>query len=306
MSVDTNSIADEFVKRTEWARDIDDKSFYYLLLVPAAIGMTIVFVIPTARAFQLAFYEHTLVADPEFIGIDNYIRALNHDLLTLAVRNSVIWTALGVLTQFSLGLFAALIADKHFRGRKLFRAAMIVPWVTPTIVTAIVWRWMYNTEYGIFNEALQLLGIGGLGWLSNPDIALYSVIIVNTWKGFPFFFIMLLAGLQSIPNDLYEAARVDGANTLQQFWYITLPQLKPMIVISTVFGTVWTFNYFDLIWSLTQGGPSHATEILPIFVYREAFVNYSFGYASAIALIIFAFNFIFVVSYVKVLFTEDS
>jgi ABC-type sugar transport system permease subunit len=278
-----------------------------VLLIPLAIALIGVYYIPILRNIQLSFFSKSLLEPvPTFIALQNYIRAFQDDLFFLAVQNTLVWTILGVVFQFVLGLGAALIANRSFVGQRYFRGAMLVPFITPTVVTAIVWRWMYNPQFGVINKMLTDIGLPALNWLSSESLALLSVIFVNTWKGFPFFFITLLAGLQAIPTDLYEAAKVDGAGTWGTFRYVTIPQLRPMINISVVLGTVWTFNYLGLIWALTQGGPSNATEILPLMVYREAFVGYSFGYAAAVAMIVFAFNLVFVLSYVQVLMGEEG
>jgi ABC-type sugar transport system permease subunit len=284
-----------------------DEWFFYLLIIPSFIALLIVYYIPLARIIQLSFNTKTLINPAlEFVGLGNFRRALQSDLFALSLRNTVIWTVAGVTFQFLLGLGTALLANRQFKGRKIFRSAMLIPYITPTVVAAIVWRWMYNPEFGVINEILLDLGWHGYGWLSSESLALWGVIFVNTWKGFPFFFVTLLAGLQSIPKSYYEAAKVDGANAFQQFWHITLPQLRPMINIAVVLATVSTFNYLGLVWALTRGGPANATEILPVMVYRQAFVDYSFGYSAAIALVIFAVNLVFVISYVRILTGEQG
>lgn len=287
--------------------EINENWFFYALLIPLAAALIIVYYIPIIRNFQISFISQSLL-EPEstFVGFQNYIDAFNHDLFFTSVKNTIIWTVVGVIFQFSLGLGAALIASRNFKGRRFFRGAMLVPFITPTVVTAIVWRWMYNPDFGVINKILTDIGLPAMGWLTTQDLALFSVIIVNTWKGFPFFFITLLAGLQAIPTDLYEAAEIDGAGIWGKFRYVTIPQLRPMINISVVLGTVWTFNYLGLIWALTEGGPAHATEILPVLVYREAFINYTFGYAAAIAMIVFAFNLVFVLAYARVLMGQEG
>jgi multiple sugar transport system permease protein len=287
--------------------DFVNDYFYYLLLIPCFLGLVGVYYIPLFRVVQLSFMERSLLnPTPKFVGLENYFRVFEHDLFGQSLKNTIIWTVGGVALQFGLGLGAALIASRNFRGRRWFRGAMLVPFITPTVVTAIVWRWMYNPQFGVINEILTDVGLPAQQWLASEQLALLSVILVNTWKGFPFFFVTLLAGLQAIPNNLYEAASVDGAGRIQQFWHVTVPQLKPMINISVILGTVWTFNYLGLVWALTKGGPAHATEILPVLVYRQAFQEYAFGYASAIALVIFAFNLVFVLSYFRVVVGEDD
>jgi multiple sugar transport system permease protein len=185
----------------------------------------------------------------------------------------MLWVAGSVVLKTVVGLAIALLLDRGMRGRGVYRALSIIPWGLPWAIAAMMWGWTLNTEYGIVNSLLQRLELVGapIGFLSRPTLAFLSLLVVDAWIGIPFMVVILEAGLKAIPRQLYESARVDGANVFQLFGHITLPQLKRVLITATLLSTVWTFNSFDPIWVLTQGGPLQYTETLPIAIYNSGF-----------------------------------
>ncbi len=217
-----------------------------------------------------------------------------------SVNFGVIFTFFSVVLQLLVGLGLALLLNEDLKGRGLARGLLILPWAVPVIVSAYLWRWMLNNVYGILNWILiwvRILDTPVL-WLGKVDLARISVILVNVWRGYPFVMIVLLAALQGIPEQLYEAAKIDGASAWQRFRYITLPGIKMAIAIVIILRTIWIFNWFDLIWLLTGGGPARSTSVLPIEIYLRSFLEYRMGEAASMAVI----EFLILIVMVTVLF----
>jgi len=220
-------------------------------------------------------------------------------LLVLVVCTSKRATrAASLLICKVLGL--ALIFNQGLPGSRFLRALFLAPWVMPGVVVAIIWQWMYQPIFGILNTALGHVGIPGQQWLSDPATVLPAVIVVNVWKGFPFWMTMLTAGLQTVPRDLYEAATADGAGRWARFRYITIPSIKTVLVITTILSFVWTFNYLDLIYVLTNGGPANMTQIFPIYIYQTAFQSQQLGLAAAASMILFVAMTLVMILYLRV------
>ena len=220
----------------------------------------------------------------------------------LSLWNSLIWVFGSVSLQFLGGFVAALLLHQGFRGRALVRTVTLLPWIIPGIVVALVWEWLYQPNYGVINDLLVRSGLlrDRVAWLSDPVLAMPAVIATNVWRGVPFFAIMLLAGLQAIPDDIYEAARVDGASVTQRFWHITVPLLRPIIVVATATRIIWTFNYADLIFVMTSGGPANATQITSTYTLLQAYSNLDFGYAATLSVVLLLIMLGFTVFYLKV------
>ncbi|MBI5667777.1 MAG: sugar ABC transporter permease [Chloroflexi bacterium] len=249
----------------------------YLFLAPAIIAIVLVLFYPILNLLITSFYSRPTFTRPStFIGIKNYLEVLNDPIFPLAVKNTVIWTFGVTIGQVILGMYFALMLHRRFPGRWLARMLVIVPWVLPGIVVAVTWRFMYSQDFGLINLVLRSIGLEQFAqsWLGSRETAMIAVIIVGIWKGFGFYALMFLAGLQTIPTELYESARIDGAGERQQLRYITLPLLRPVAITSTVLGLIWTSNYFDAIFVLTGGGPARSTETLPMFIYNTAFSFY--------------------------------
>ncbi len=273
--------------------------YLYLAPVILVLGGTVLF--PILKAMHMSLYHHVLIKPKEygFIGLDNYARLLHDQVFWLSLWNSFVWVFGSVTFQFLGGFAAALLLHQGFRGRAVLRTLTLLPWIIPGVVVALIWEFIYQPNYGLLNDVLIRLGwmTERVAWLSSPALAMPAVIVANIWRGVPFFAIMLLAGLQAIPTELYEAARVDGASVGQRFVYITLPMLRPIIVVATATRIVWTFNYADLIFVMTSGGPANATQITSTYTLMQAYSNLDFGYAAtlsvALLLIMLAFTTVY-------------
>jgi multiple sugar transport system permease protein len=273
--------------------------YLYLAPVILVLGGTVLF--PILKAMHMSLYHHVLIKPKEygFIGLGNYARLLHDQVFWLSLWNSFVWVFGSVTFQFLGGFAAALLLHQGFRGRAVLRTLTLLPWIIPGVVVALIWEFIYQPNYGLLNDVLIRLGwmTERVAWLSSPALAMPAVIVANIWRGVPFFAIMLLAGLQAIPTELYEAARVDGASVGQRFVYITLPMLRPIIVVATATRIVWTFNYADLIFVMTSGGPANATQITSTYTLMQAYSNLDFGYAAtlsvALLLIMLAFTTVY-------------
>ena len=258
------------------------------LLLPTIALIAAVVLYPMISTMWLAFFDESLLRpnDPtEFVGLDNFRRLVTDGDFWKIVLNSIVLTAGAVAGEVIIGMIIALAVNASYRGRGLFRTLNILPWVIPSFVTAFVWIWLLHPQFGPVNAFLQLLHIINepIAWLSNGTTAMISLVAVFVWKGLPWTFLVLLAGLQTIPEDWYEAAKVDGASPWQMFRHITLPALRYVLVIVLVLRTIWTFNSFDMVYLLTGGGPARATLTLPMRVYTAGFREYDIGMSSAIA-----------------------
>ncbi|MCF6474584.1 sugar ABC transporter permease [Nonomuraea sp. MG754425] len=216
---------------------------------------------------------NVIPATYEFVGLENYVRILTSGLFWDKLLWTVLWTVICVAAHYGIGLGLAVMLNRPLRLRSLYRVLLILPWAVPAFVAAFIWRYLYNSDYGVINGFLKLAGLGGVGWLDDPTTAKIAVIAVNVWIGVPFMMVALLGGLQSIPAELYEAAEVDGANAWQRFRAITLPGLSQVSGTVVLLGTIWTFNMFPIIFLVTRGGPGSETEILVTYAFREAFTG---------------------------------
>lgn len=270
----------------------------FMLVLPGALVMLFIFVYPLLVNINSSFYKILMMKPRErpFVGFENYINVLKDPKFWAAFENSFIWTVSSVLLQLLLGLSVALLLNQAIKGRGLFRGLMLIPWVTPGVVAAMTWKWMYDGQFGILNHFLMTIGIidQPIVWLGNTSTAMPAVILEYVWKGFPFVAVMLLATMQTIPRDLYEAASLDGANSLGKFRHVTIPALKPTLRLTTMLTAIWSFNSFDTIWLMTEGGPAGSTETLTTYVYKATFQAFNIGKASAIAVIMFLILLIFV------------
>jgi multiple sugar transport system permease protein len=258
----------------------------FLLVIPALLPIVILSVLPLARGIYLAFTDARAGLDvpTNFIGIDNFRELANDDLFINSFKIGLIWATAVTAIQFFLALGLALLLSQSLRGRWLARSLALIPWAMPPVVVGIMWKLFYQPQAGILNETLRRAGLPGenIDWLSSFSWALPAVILVGVWAGMPQTTIALLAGLQSIQDDMHEAAAVDGATTWRRFRTITLPQLKPVIIAITALDFIWNFNSFGLVYVLTEGGPAGRTELPMLFAYNQAFKYGEFGYAAAL------------------------
>jgi multiple sugar transport system permease protein len=265
-----------------------DAPFGYALLLPAAALITILVGYPFVRALWLSFHRKLLGrVEAPWIGLGNYQALLTDRIFWLAVKNVFVFTATSVALKLLLGLLIALILNEALPLRNLWRSIILLPYAMPTLVSVLVWKWMFSDIGGILDYLLNQTNIkeGPMLWLSDPGKAMGSVIAVNVWRGFPFFVITLLAGLQGVPQDQYDAAKVDGAGIFARFWYVTIPSLLPVIAVVTLFSTILTFNDFAIIWVLTRGGPGGATDVLSTLTYKIAIAGYELGKGVAVSVL---------------------
>jgi multiple sugar transport system permease protein len=277
----------------------------YLLILPSVVLMAVIILVPLVRGILMSFYSVNIIKQGEmhFIGLQNYIQMFADPVFHIALRNTLIWTIGVVFFQYIIGLGVALLLNEPIPFRGLFRGLVLVPWVVPSVVAALDWRWIYAPDYGILNYILLTLGVisDPLQWLADRHLAMLAVVIVGVWKSTPFMAVVLLAGLQSIPKELYDAAEVDGSNMLQRFWYITMPNLSYLSTIVTMLAIIWTFNDFDIVYVMTKGGPSNATHLLSTYAYLSAFTYSDLGYAATISVIMLLILLVFAIIYSQML-----
>ncbi|ARO33325.1 MULTISPECIES: sugar ABC transporter permease [Rhizobium] len=278
--------------RRPWLRRLADASEPYLYSAPSLILIIAVMLVPLTLGLSYAFRDIQLLNpfSGGFIGLEHF-RELSSDAAFYgALRNTLWWTGASVVLQFIFGLILALLLDKPFPGRAIAQALVFLPWAVPSFLAGLNWAWLFNPVIGPIPHWLFALGLmhepGNI--LSDPDHAMWGPIVANVWWGIPFFAITLLAALQAIPRDLYEAASIDGAGWFQRFRSITLPFLAPTIAITVLLRTVWISNFADLIVVMTNGGPADRTQIVASYIFTTAFKRLDFGYASAIALVLLA------------------
>jgi multiple sugar transport system permease protein len=253
-------------------------------LLPGAVLFLLLVAAPTAYTVLLSFYRlESLISPPRWAGLDNYAAVLGEARFWSALANGVVYAALSVGLQVALGLPVALFLNLRFRGQALVRGAALVPYVIPTVVVVFIWKWILDENIGIVNYTLKRAGLAPVSWFSTPVTAMLSTVLVGVWAWTPFVTITFLAALQTVNEELYEAARVDGATAWQRLWYVILPVLRPVLVIIILLRTIWMFNKFDVIWLLTQGGPLGATEHLPILAYQLTFKLFDVGGGAAVA-----------------------
>ncbi|MCU0610696.1 MAG: sugar ABC transporter permease [Candidatus Eisenbacteria bacterium] len=234
-------------------------------------------------------------------GFQQYWSVFSEGIFYSTLAKTLIWTAINVFFHVVIGVSLALLLNRPLPGRAVIRTLLVLPWAVPQYITALTWRGMFHYEYGAVNLVLdRVFGLQGVAWLSQPVSTFAACLITNIWLGFPFMMIVALGGLQSIPAELYEAAVVDGASRWQRLWRITIPLLRPVLVPAISLGVIWTFNNFNVIWLVSNGGrPSDQVHILVSYVYRAAFNLYRFGYAAALSMVIFGILLLFSIRFIK-------
>lgn len=280
----------------------------YLLVLPALLAIGSIIVYPMLYAMNISLYNVNLL-NPDgarYVGLDNYGRILRGAAFWQSLQVTVIYASGSVVLTFLMGLGTALLLNVRFRLRSLARALIVIPWATPWLVTTLIWYVMFNPQIGPVNEVLKRLGVvdTGIPWLYQNNTAMIAIIIVTAWRLFPAATLLLLAGLQSISPELYEAASVDGADQLSRFRFITLPGLRPVIFTVLVLLTIWCSKLYTVAWVLTSGGPGNATRVLSIFTYEEAFKFNRVGTGSTVATLVFFISAILVFIYFRLLRAE--
>ncbi len=260
-----------------------------LFVLPCTIVLVMMMFNPLIQTVEFSFSKIILPKfETHFIGIDNFVRVFSRPEVGLVLKNTFVWIIGTVALRFFLGFGAAIIMNSDVKGINVFRLIALLPWTVPSIVAANTWRWMLQGDFGLINGFLKEFGMGGLAhnWLGSSSTAIFSVLFAYSWAGYPFVMIMLLAGMQGIPKELYESGNIDGANAWQLFWYITVPSLKSVIFIILILEIISGFNSFDLLYTMTGGGPGGSSEILGLFIYRLGFTNFDFAGASAVSVVL--------------------
>ncbi len=284
-----------FSERRHWA---------YLLLLPSLILVAAIVIYPVISGVLISFQQLRLNRPnvTGFVGLAHYLELVKDPVFQKALVNTLLWVVFGVGSQFILGLVTALGLNRPLPGMKIARILVLLPWLLPSVVAGNMWALMLDSRLGVINDLLMKFGFlsEGRAWFSNPDTAFPSLLVVALWQGFPFFALILLAGLQGIPDDLYEAAAVDGASRWQQFLHVTMPLLTPVTVAVVILRVIGMVNSPDIIIILTNGGPGHATETLSSYAFTTAYQSFNFGYAGALSVIMFLILMAFTVVYVRV------
>jgi ABC-type sugar transport system permease subunit len=273
----------------------------YLFVIPTFLLVAALFFYPLVKTIIDSLYKSSLVfPKPKFVGFGNFLDVLSDRTFYEILLQSFIWTIVVVLFQFLLGLGSALLLHEHFPGRDVVRAVVILPWIVPGVITGMLWVLLYDPQLGMINHALFKLGIIDkyMTWLSDKKTALLAVIFVAIWKGFPFSALMYMAALQGVNPELIDAVKIDGAGRWGQFFYVVIPGISPVIRITLLLTFVWTFNYFEIIYIMTNGGPGNATHIFPTYIYNLAFTRFRFGLAATYAMITFIILTLFSVLYI--------
>jgi multiple sugar transport system permease protein len=280
------------------ARQLEDQRVLgALLLLPTVVLLGLFIAYPFVRGVWLSLTSAT-VGDPgDFQGLANYVKAWKDTIFQRVAVNTFAYTAIATVGKLALGMWLALLLNRHFRGKRLVRASMLLPFIVPTVLSTFAWKWMFDPTFSVLNWSLFKLSLieTRIGWLTDPTLALGSVIIVNVWRGTPFYAITLLAGLQTVNPELHEAAAIDGAGAWQRFWRITWPLLLPVTMVVTLFSVIQTFADFQLVYVLTGGGPANATHVFATYAYQIGINTGLLGQGAAISLAMFPLLFIIVV-----------
>jgi multiple sugar transport system permease protein len=277
----------------------------WAFLLPVVAYLLVFYAYPLYRNIDLSVRDYTVRSfvsgGAPFTGFDNYRTVLSNPVFPSALWHTAVFTGVSLVVQYGAGLALAVFFHQHFRLASLLRALFLVPWLLPLIVTGATWSWMLNSESGVVNAVLNAVGIDSVGWLTSPTWSLWSVTIANIWIGIPFNLVLLYSGLQNIPNELYEAAAIDGATAWQRFRRVTFPLLRPVSAVTLLLGLIYTLKVFDLIWIMTRGGPSNSSTTLATWSYQQSFGNLipAFGPGSAVANVLIVIAFAFGLVYIR-------
>jgi multiple sugar transport system permease protein len=277
--------------------------FAAVLLLPAVAILALVIFYPLVQALLLSLKEASLlnVTVAPFTGLDNFKQLLGDEVFWTAVKNTFVLTTTSIAGSLVLGMSLALVLNENLPFRNFFRGIALIPWVVPGVVVALLTLYMFNSQVGVIDYVLVQLGLTErfVDWFGSTRNALWAIVLANIWNQTPFYMLMFLAGLQTVPEDEYDAAKVDGANVLQRFRYVTVPNIRDVLAIVLALQVIWNFNNFDLIWATTEGGPVNATTTLTVHVYRMAFKSLDLGYAAAIGVVMLIALLLFSVFYIR-------
>lgn len=274
-----------------------------LFIAPAVLFLVLFFGYPVVKNITMSFQDYTqktfFTGEAPWVGITNYVTAMSSQLFVPALWNTLLFTAGSIIGQLIIGLALASFFKRRFPLSGLLRSLLLLPWLLPLIVSSAVWRSILDKDSGILNQVLSGVGLQAVPWLTSTQFALIAVIMVNIWIGIPFNVTILYGGLQDIPEELYEAAALDGATKWKAFWHITLPNLRPVLSVVLVLGVVYTIKVLDIILGLTNGGPANATQTVAVRSYQETFVTFDFGVGAAFSNILIVISLVFAVIYLR-------
>lgn len=275
----------------------DERVLGILLLVPTLVLLALFIAYPFVSGVWLSLTATTVGNPGPFVGVRNFVKIWNDSIFQRASYNTFVYTGVATVGKLALGMWLALLLNRHFRGKRLVRASMLLPFIVPTVLSTFAWKWMFDPTFSVLNWSLYHLGViqTRIGWLTDPVLALGSVIIVNIWRGMPFYAITLLAGLQTVSPELHEAAAIDGANAWQRFWRITWPLLLPVTMVVTLFSIIQTFADFQLVYVLTGGGPANSTHLFATYAYQIGINTGLLSEGAAASLAMFPMLFVIVV-----------
>jgi multiple sugar transport system permease protein len=275
----------------------------FAFLAPALLIEAAIIVYPVLKTVWMSLHDFVLFRpmNAPFVGLGNFVRAFTDPVFWTAAWHSVIWIVFVVGFQFLLGLGTALLLNQSFWWRSAARALVVIPWALPSVITALMWSWMYDYDLGLINDVLLRLHIidAPIAWLARADTTLGAVIVALVWQGFPFFAVMILAGLQTVPHELLEAAEIDGANAFQRLTRVILPSIAEVIATALLLRTIWVANSLDIILVMTGGGPGYTTYTLPLYAFLKAYTSMEIGYAAALSLIVTALLLLVIYAYVR-------
>lgn len=289
-------------------RENSENRFAYLVNAPMIIYLACFLAFPMIWGLYMSFTNKIIGNPASFIRLKNYARLLGDPEYRRAILNTVFFTVISIAVKTVLGMLMALSLNQKFRGRNVARALLMIPWTLPNIVVVYNWRWIFNSTGGIANHILKSLHIidSNIIWFGSAGLAFATIIVANVWRGTPFFGVSILAKLQTIPKDYYEAAEIDGANLWQKFRHITLPEVKDVTILSALMSTIWTINEFETVWLLTGGGPNGTTEVMNVYSYKTAMRSMMLGRGIAVAVLAMPILMIFIGILTRRMLPEDE
>lgn len=297
-------------KKHKGKKDLSEKKLGYLMVAPALIFIILISIYPILKTIWYSLFDMQLqnIDSMKFIGLNNYIKMTKDPIFWQSLWNTMYFTFFSVIIELVLGFVFAFIMNAKFIGKGIVRTAILIPWAIPGIIIALIWQYMFNDKLGIVNGVLLNLHIikEPIIWLGTKGYAMWAVIIADVWKQLPFMALMILAGLQMVPTELYEAADVDGANFIRKFWHITLPSIKNVVIVVLLFRIIGALRIFDTIYGMTGGGPGNSTSSITMYAYKQLFNNLDIGYGSALAVITFVIIFILCLLYIKLLSSKEE
>lgn len=275
----------------------------WAFLAPALAFLLLFFGYPVVKNVTMSLQEYTTrtfyTGEAPWVGLDNYLAVVRSSVFSTAMLNTLLFTVGSILGQFTIGLALAVFFKNRFPLSGVLRSLLLLPWLLPMIVSSAIWKWMLDQDSGVINEVLGAVGVGHVPWLTSPNVALVAVVIVNIWLGIPFNMTILYSGLQDIPDELYEAAALDGAVGWRAFLHVTWPLLRPVVGVVLVLGVVYTLKVLDIILGLTDGGPANATVTLATQSYKLSFANFEFGQGAALGNILVVISLVFALVYLR-------